>query len=305
MTLRIWGLQTETESVFTLPYMSGSLAVGAHEEAGLRAAVGIFDRDSGTENDVDILVWELLADDENPRFSLTVPGLCKLHSLSWDEPAERLRVLAAVLDRSRPLAPNNDPASPKRLVLLEFDLRRADNVSKPAYLSLPPSYDEALSWDIADNNGFALSANGLWLACRTEYSDAVGNPRYGVGVWSTGAGAWEHRFGGCETQPHNIRAVTSDGGCVFTSRQDDPTRDTKYGGAEWYDGLYLWDVRTAQPERTKEAVPETTLHGGRGLILNRNAVLLANPAGVPGTVEIFDSKTAALLRTIRRPPTDD
>ena len=302
-TLRTWEMQWNSETMYPLPFIPGTLAVADHEEAGLRAAVGVFERDADGEKDTDIVVWELSAGGEIPRFSLTVPGLRKLNALAWNDTADCLRVLAAVYDPSHPVAPNNSSASPNRLALWEFDLRDASGNAMPTALTLPPALVDAEPWETDDRCRFALSKNGRWLACRTEFRGSDGSSRHGVGVWNVDIKTWEHRFGGREAQPHSLWAITKDGGRVFSSRQDDPGRDYRNGDPAWYDGLYLWDAHTSPPEGEKEAAPEPNMNSGYGygLALNQAETLLANPIGAWGEVQIYDLGTRSLFQTIRRP----
>lgn len=122
-----------------------------------------------------------------------------------------------------------------------------------------------------------------------------------MGVWDIDAGAWRHRFGGRESQTHDVWAVSKNGDRVYSARHDEPLRDYRNGGQEWYDGLYVWDAALSPPEGKEEARPIPGLSGSQNMVFNDPETLMANPTGATGTVEIYDMRTETRLQTVSRP----
>lgn len=145
-----------------------------------------------------------------------------------------------------------------------------------------------------------MSANGAFVALRTERIGVGGKTYHGAGVWDIGQGKWHHRFGGLEAMPHDIYAVTSTGDLVFTSRNDDPARDHRNGGPEWYDGLYVWDAATAPPEGVAEAKPDGNIYTDRNMVFNTDETRFAASPGY-GYTGIYDTQTRTKLRDFARP----
>lgn len=298
-TLRFWERETDNAQTVAIPFFPGPIVVRQHA-SGPRVALGVFDKDDANADDV--LIWEPLAAGTEPTFRLRVPGVHHVFALAWDASAERLRVLASVYDATRPLAPNGSSDSPNHITLLEFAVDNGGSV--PTTLTLPPEANEGTFWSLTDSDKLALSRNGRWLVCRTVADEAdEKGAQHGVGVWDVDREAWRHRWGGREAQPHEIHYVTEDGDLVFTTREDDPKRDFRNGGPEWYDGVYVWDT-ASPPEGTDEVRPHPTMHGGRGMVMNHTEIL-STASTSTGSVDICDVLSRTVRQTVSRPATGD
>ena len=294
-----WNNDTDT---YPLPFAPGLVCVGEQDEIGLRvAAANPYDI---TPDAPAVFVWNSADAPDTPPLSLFIPNLCTVHALAWDDSAQTLRVFAGVFDETYPIAPNDDTSAPNRLLLLQWELPNGSPSPLPVTLPLPPHSDELSSWEIAAHEQYALSANGLFLACRTTCF-AENQTQHGVGVWNVDEARWQHRFGGREAHPHKIWAVSRDGETVYSGREDGPGRDYRNGGPEWYDGLYIWEARAAPPEGTEEARPDPSpLSGSRNMVFNWDETLMANPA-FGGRVEVYDMQTKTHRQTITRPAPED
>ena len=307
--VRLFDTQWNEETAYATPFTASLLCAGEQEEMGLRiAAASAYEQ---VPNGPAVLVWNVSSDNaDTPPTELFVPNVCRIHGIAWDDTACTLRVFAGVFDAARPVAPNDDTNTANQLVLLQWNLEPETNRSAdpPQSLPLPTEFDALETWEMQERDNFALSQNGLFLACRTQYTgpEGTGKTGHGIGVWSLSEGRWHNRFGGREAQPHKIYAVSGDGQTVYSARGDDPGRDYKYGGPEWWDGLYVWNAQNTAPEGAEEARPDTgPLTGSRSMAFNRDETLMANPT-VGGDVEIYDLQTKTLRQTVSRPqPNDD
>lgn len=289
-TLHLGSLKWEGSEHVLPAFYPGPVAVGHSDRNGTRVATGRFrreDEDSAAEPDIEI--WRN-ADFREPSVQISVPDIRRVLALTFDVEADKLTALVSLRDSKM-------DERRRRLRVFEYDLRPVGNIYSPAEYDVSdgvPIYDgqEAVA---------ALSATGRYVGCRTKYTDETGAVSYGVGVWDVAEEKWKHRFGGREAMPHMIFAVTSDGETVFSGREDDPGRDHKFGGSEWYDGLYVWDAANALPEGAEEAKPEPGMYGSRGMALSRDEKLFATPLGEAGALTVYDRERREQTQTFRRP----
>lgn len=287
--LQIRGREWDSSEGVSPAFYPGPIAVGYHEENGMRLAVGRFRReDADPAAEADIEIWEH-ADLTKPFFSDSVADLSRVIALAFGDAADDLYGLISFRGGS------SDELL-RGLRVLHYDLRSPGKSRPVKVYDVPggvPLHD--------DHEVAALSRNGHYVACRTEHRNESGEIFHGVGVWDVFGGKWKHRIGGREAEPHRIYAVTKDGDTVFSGREDDPGRDYKFGGTEWYDGLYIWDAASALPEGTVAAQPSPDIAGGRIIALDREETLFAVPAGASGRIEVYDLPRRQRRRFFHRP----
>lgn len=288
-TLHVRGQKWEESERISPAFYPGPIAVGYHQDNGMRFAVGRFVReDTDPAAEPDIEVWDH-ADLSKRLFPLSVPHISRVLALAFGDNADELYALVSVHD-------SQTEERSHRLYVFLYDLRSEETAHRPQQFEIPGELPLYNDYEIA-----ALSANGRYIACRTKNIDTNATTFHGVGVWDVYGGKWKHRFGWREAEPHKIYAVTKDGDTVFSGREDSPGRDYKFGGPEWYDGLYVWEAATALPEGTETSKPDRDMNGNRNMAFNSDETLFATPIGTPGEVEIYDLKQRKQTHRIRRP----
>ena len=288
-SLVFYDTQYGTTETVTPGFPAGALATGYHDDNGTRVALGRFPSINDEEpGDVGIAIWEQCGDLSVPYRVVAVSDFERVVALAFDDTADRLLALMAVSE--------DGAMAPWRFQVRAYDLRDPEMV---------PAVYESPEWlpnrDITGKAAF--SADGTFIALRTERLGSDGVLYHGVGVWDLARNRWRHRLGGLETQPHRIYAVTRTGDRVFTAREDDPGRDYRNGGQEWYDGLYIWDVATAKPEGETAAKPEAVYTDSSMVFDAAETRFAASAPG--GAVCLYDTDTRQIRRRFVRPAPDN